>query len=245
MLSYCSPCIMEDKECQNLKNKTHLKPISNTRITNTTRCTFFLISECIFFFTFIYLFFIFYFILSLLCIFIQTDFGHFHLMLLHTSALQHLNGKYSTFYYITIILFFTLRFSMFVWNTLYFSPEVQSVRSLHVLPVFTWVIPGYSSFLPEIHSCRVRLIGNSYLPIGENVSVNCCLPLCVSLATCIRLWRPWAPSAGEVQWQVLHPKSSQTLDCAQVKYLLKKFKCPCVPRRTKLRSSLFGVLCCS
>lgn len=114
MLSYCSPCIMENKECQNLKNKTHLKPISNTRITNTTRCTFFLISECIFFFTFIYLFFIFYFILSLLCIFIQTDFGHFHLMLLHTSALQHLNGKYSTFYYITIILFFTLRFSMFV-----------------------------------------------------------------------------------------------------------------------------------
>lgn len=139
----------------------------------------FFISVCIFFFTFIfiYLFFIIYFILSLLCIFIQTDFGHFHLMLLHTSALQHLNGKYSTFYYITIILFFTLRFSMFVWNTLYFWPEVQSVWSLHVLLVFTWVIPGYSSFLPEIHSCRVRLIGNSYLPIGENVSVNCCLPL--------------------------------------------------------------------
>lgn len=62
MLSYCSPCIMEDNECQNSKNKTHLKPISNIWITNTTRCTIFFYFWMYFLFYYLFYLFILYYL---------------------------------------------------------------------------------------------------------------------------------------------------------------------------------------
>lgn len=38
----------------------------------------------------------------------------------------------------------------------------------------------YSCFLPQSRDIKVGLIGDSKLPVGVNVSVNGCLPLCVS-----------------------------------------------------------------
>ncbi len=62
-----------------------------------------------------------------------------------------------------------------------------SVWSLHVLPVSAWVLSGYSSFLPQSKDMQFRLIGDSKLPVGVNVSVNGCLSLYVSPAVNWRL----------------------------------------------------------
>ena len=36
-----------------------------------------------------------------------------------------------------------------------------SVLSLHVLPVYAWVLSGFSGFLPPSNNMHVRLIGDS------------------------------------------------------------------------------------
>ena len=43
-----------------------------------------------------------------------------------------------------------------------------SVRSLHVLPVYAWVLSGYSGFLPPSKNMHVMLIGDSkFVPRSE------------------------------------------------------------------------------
>jgi len=59
-----------------------------------------------------------------------------------------------------------------------FSPHSGwglSVWSLHVLPVYAWVLSGYSGFLPPSKIMHVRLIGGSKLSLGVSVSVCGCL----------------------------------------------------------------------
>ena len=46
-----------------------------------------------------------------------------------------------------------------------------SVWSLHVLPVYAWVLSGYSGFHPLSKNMHVRLIGDSKLSLGVSVSV--------------------------------------------------------------------------
>merc|ERR1712035_59525 len=82
-----------------------------------------------------------------------------------------------------------------------------SVRSLHVLPVSAWVLSGYSGFLPQSKDMQVgdRLIGDSKLTVGVNVSMNGCLSLRVSPAT---VWRPvqGVPCLSpNVSWDRLQP----------------------------------------
>ena len=58
-----------------------------------------------------------------------------------------------------------------------------SVWSLHVLPVYAWVLSGFSGFLPQSKDLQngVRFIGDSKLTVGVNVRVNDCPCLCVAL----------------------------------------------------------------
>ena len=49
-----------------------------------------------------------------------------------------------------------------------------SAWSLHVLTVHVWVFPRFSSFLPQSKN-MLRLISDSKLSIGVNVSVTVCL----------------------------------------------------------------------
>ena len=64
-----------------------------------------------------------------------------------------------------------------------------SVWSLHVLPVYAWVLSGYSSFLPPSKNMHVRLIDDSKLSLGVSVSVNGCLSR-LSLRGPVMDWRP-------------------------------------------------------
>ncbi len=57
-----------------------------------------------------------------------------------------------------------------------FEPHL-SVWSLHVVSVSTWVPSG---ILLQSKAMQVGLIGNSKLPVGVNVSMDCCLSLRVS-----------------------------------------------------------------
>ena len=50
-----------------------------------------------------------------------------------------------------------------------------SVWSLHVLPVYAWVLSGYSSFFPPSKNMPVRLFGDCKLFLGVSVSVHGCL----------------------------------------------------------------------
>ena len=50
-----------------------------------------------------------------------------------------------------------------------------SVWSFHVPPVYVWVLPRYSSFLPSSKNMHVRLIGDSKLFLGVSVIVNGCV----------------------------------------------------------------------
>ena len=58
----------------------------------------------------------------------------------------------------------------------------------NVLPVYAWVLSGYSGFLPPHKNLYVRLIGDSKLSLRVRVSVLDCLSvsvwLCDGLATC-------------------------------------------------------------
>lgn len=57
-----------------------------------------------------------------------------------------------------------------------FKSRGPSVWSLHIPPV-----SGYSDILLQSKDMHgVGITGNSKLPIGVNVRVNACLPLCVS-----------------------------------------------------------------
>ena len=58
-----------------------------------------------------------------------------------------------------------------------------SVWSLHVLPVYAWVLSGFSGFLPQSKDMQngVRFIGDSKLTVGVNVRVNGCPSLYVAL----------------------------------------------------------------
>ena len=60
-----------------------------------------------------------------------------------------------------------------------------SVWSLHVLPVYMWVLSGYSSFLPPSKNMHVRLIGVSKIVLRSECELVCvviCLVcLCVAL----------------------------------------------------------------
>ena len=47
-----------------------------------------------------------------------------------------------------------------------------SVWSLHVLPMYVWVLSGYSGFLPPSKNMDIRLIGDSKLSLGVSASVH-------------------------------------------------------------------------
>ena len=59
-----------------------------------------------------------------------------------------------------------------------------SVWSLHVLPVYVWVLSGYSGFLPLSKNMHVRLIGVSKLSLGVRVWLFVSMWPCDGLATC-------------------------------------------------------------
>ena len=54
-----------------------------------------------------------------------------------------------------------------------------SVGSLHVLPVYAWVLSGFSGFLPPSKNMHVRLTGVSKLSLGVSVRVS--VSVCVAL----------------------------------------------------------------
>ena len=56
----------------------------------------------------------------------------------------------------------------------------------HVLPVYAWVLSGYSGFLPPPENMHVRLTGDSKLSVGVSVSVHGCVSLCGPAMD----WRP-------------------------------------------------------
>ena len=63
-----------------------------------------------------------------------------------------------------------------------------SVWSLHVLPVYAWVLSGYSGYLPPSKNMHVRLIGDSKIVLRSErawsfVSFVSVWP-CDGLATC-------------------------------------------------------------
>ena len=58
-----------------------------------------------------------------------------------------------------------------------------SVWSLHVLPVYAWVLSGYTD-LPPSKNMHARLIDESKLSLGVSVSVHGCVSLCL----CVALW---------------------------------------------------------
>ena len=53
-------------------------------------------------------------------------------------------------------------------------------QDISVRSVLTVVLTQVSSHIPKICKSGVRLIGRSKLPVGVNVSVDCCLSLYVS-----------------------------------------------------------------
>jgi len=54
-----------------------------------------------------------------------------------------------------------------------------SVWSVHVLPVYAWVLSGYSPPRIQKHACKVR--GDSKLSLGVSVSMHGLVCLCVAL----------------------------------------------------------------
>ena len=64
-----------------------------------------------------------------------------------------------------------------------------SVWSLHVLPVYAWVLSGYSGFLPLSKNMHFRLIGDSKLSLGVSVSMCGCFSR-LSLCGPVMAWRP-------------------------------------------------------
>ena len=65
-----------------------------------------------------------------------------------------------------------------------------SVWSLRVLPVYAWVLSGYSGFLPPSKNMHVRLIGDSKIVLRSECECVCgCLSL-LSLCGPVMDWRP-------------------------------------------------------
>ena len=62
-----------------------------------------------------------------------------------------------------------------------------SVWTLHVLPVYAWVLSGFSGFLPHPKNMTVRLIGDSKLTLGVSVTVDDCLS-CLCLCGPVMDW---------------------------------------------------------
>jgi len=59
------------------------------------------------------------------------------------------------------------------------NPNNSSVRRVHVLPMYAWILSRYSGFLPPPKNMHVRLIGDSKLSLGVSLSWQCCrLCLC-------------------------------------------------------------------
>jgi len=56
-----------------------------------------------------------------------------------------------------------------------------SVWSLHVLPVYAWVLSRYSGFLPLSKNMHVRLIGTPIIVLRSVCVVVCIVCLCVAL----------------------------------------------------------------
>ena len=87
-----------------------------------------------------------------------------------------------------------------------------SVWSLHVLPVYVWLLFGYSGFLPPSRNMHVRLIGVSKLSLGVSVSVCGCLSR-LSLCGPVMDWRPVqvAPRLSpDDRWDALQPPRDPT-----------------------------------
>ena len=87
-----------------------------------------------------------------------------------------------------------------------------SVWSLHVLPVYAWVLSGYSVFLPLSKNMHVRLIGDSKLSLGVKVSVCGCLSR-LSLCGPVMDWRPVqgvSRLSPDDHWDKLQPPRDPT-----------------------------------
>ncbi|KAK5601407.1 hypothetical protein CRENBAI_000203 [Crenichthys baileyi] len=66
--------------------------------------------------------------------------------------------------------------------------------SMHVYPVHSWVLSGYSGFLPQYKNMTFRLIGLPKLSLGMSVCVHGCLS-CVSLCRPVhQLSRVYSPN---------------------------------------------------
>ena len=84
-----------------------------------------------------------------------------------------------------------------------------SVWSLHVLPVYAWVLSGYSGFLPLSKIMHVWLTGDSKSSLG--VSVLVCSSLCGPVTD-------WGPRQGvpclspNHSWDRLQPPCNPELD---------------------------------
>ena len=91
-----------------------------------------------------------------------------------------------------------------------------SVWSLHVLPIYAWILSRYSGFLPLPKNMHVRLIGDSKLIIRLSASVSgCCL---VCLYACMMDWRPFqrVPCLSpNDSWNRLPPMTLKVDGCAQ------------------------------
>ena len=64
-----------------------------------------------------------------------------------------------------------------------------SAWSVDVFPVYAWVLSRYSDFFPPYKNVHVRLIGDSKLSLGGNVSVHGCVS-CLCLCGPVMDWRP-------------------------------------------------------
>ena len=91
-----------------------------------------------------------------------------------------------------------------------------SVWSLHALPVYAWVLSGYSGFLPPSKNMHVRLIGDTKLSLGVSVSMCGC---CIGCLSCLSLCGPvmdWRPVQGiprlspDDRWDSLQPPRDST-----------------------------------
>ena len=93
-----------------------------------------------------------------------------------------------------------------------------SVWSLHVLPVYAWVLSGYSGFLPPSKNMHVRLIDDSKLSLGVSVRVCGCLSR-LSLCGPVMDWRPvqGVPRLSpNDRWNRLQPPAIRPTDYADI-----------------------------
>ena len=65
-----------------------------------------------------------------------------------------------------------------------------SVWSLHVLPVYAWVLSGYSGFLPPSKNMHVRLIGDPKMVLRSECERVCGCLSRLSLCGPVMDWQP-------------------------------------------------------